>query len=45
LPKGASPSLDIHTISGQVTKGASDGGASKVVLTLSTFSGNIRIKP
>jgi DUF4097 and DUF4098 domain-containing protein YvlB len=45
LPKGTSPSLDIHTFSGQVTKGATDGGASKTVLTVSTFSGSIRIKP
>jgi DUF4097 and DUF4098 domain-containing protein YvlB len=45
LPKGMSPSLDIHTFSGQVTKSATDAGASKVTLTLSTFNGNIRIKP
>jgi DUF4097 and DUF4098 domain-containing protein YvlB len=45
LPKGLSPTLDIHTISGQVTKSATDAGASKVVLSLSTFSGSIRIRP
>jgi DUF4097 and DUF4098 domain-containing protein YvlB len=47
LPKGVTPSLDIHTFSGQVTKGtgAADAGASRVLLSLSSFSGGIRIKP
>jgi DUF4097 and DUF4098 domain-containing protein YvlB len=45
LPSGASPSLDVHTVSGQVVKGQSGAAASKTVLTLSTFSGSIRVKP
>ncbi len=45
LAKNESPSLDAHTFSGHFDgPPAADAGAPRVVLTLSTFSGDIRVK-